>query len=113
LDKGEKPMLYINSPRYFFNITNYGNFENIRFSGINAFAAHSNNPSAYLRYFPVLLCEMSATPVERAGLMRLKPLYTQSTIGFKYDCSDPFYEGSLLPTNSSLNYKCTSTNTVA
>lgn len=50
---GSKPILYINSPRYYFNITSFAYFENIKFSGINAFASLPSNPHAYFRYFPV------------------------------------------------------------
>jgi hypothetical protein len=50
---GSKPTLFINSPRYYFNITSFAYFENIKFSGVNAFASLSTNPYAYFRYFPV------------------------------------------------------------
>ncbi len=52
-DSGSKPTLYINSPRYYFNITSFAYFENIKFSGINAFPAHPMNPNVLFRYFPV------------------------------------------------------------
>jgi hypothetical protein len=105
LDKDPRPLIYVNSPYAYFNITGNFTFKNLRFSGINAFAK-SPNPTYDLNTYPIKLCDIDKEPTGADGTIKLKKYSYKDFFKLPHKCQDLEYTGSYVPSSLNSTTKC-------
>ena len=56
-----KPVIYVNQPTAYFNITNKATFSKLKFSGVNGLAV-SDRPKFDFSYIPAKFCTVATEP---------------------------------------------------
>eukprot|EP00347_Sterkiella_histriomuscorum_P022241 403331176 len=101
----QRPKVYVNHKNNYFNITGSATFENIIFSGINAFAQPATQTQDY-SIFPILLCDLEyGAQLGDKPLSFLKQNQNIAT-NLKYSCNDVWYDKSNIPRNVTSSPRC-------
>ena len=104
-EKDEKPVINVNSPYAYFNISGSMTFRNIKFSGINAMASASGS-NFDVSLIPAKLCGLSSQTLELHHNLPLTKL-SPSGLHLPYLCTDPSFTFPLLPLSNSDTQTCT------
>lgn len=97
-----RPTIHVNHGGSYFNITGSARFENLRFSGINAFAQPKNTKLS-LKIINTQFCEINELPTGREGEVSIKE---KEVSGMGHYCKDTRYVGSHVPTDTNFNHRC-------
>ena len=103
----ERPTVHVNSATSYFNISGTMTFDNIIFSGINAFARHKTS-TVDLSIFPILLCDNIKDIVygDKAISFDKMNQFDYVVNNLDYSCKDAWYSLSTIPKDFKTNNRC-------
>jgi hypothetical protein len=104
-DPASKPVIWVNHATAYFNISGSMTFENIKFTGVNAFANSLTEGEVSLELWPVQYCSVTTDPNGYDNALKLKANTTTDAL-FSFKCFDRWYQAPARPDMTQLDRRC-------